>query len=693
MPIYVRAEDRRRAQRRRPADQGLAPAAARHGLQGRRRTTRASRRASRSCASSLARGADVRYCDPWVPEVELDGERHVSVEWSRARWPRGRLRGAADRAHAPFSSSRCGSMRSSSSTRATSSRDGPDVARPSSWLSPAADPRRRLHRRGAGGARAGRGATRSCWPTTGTRPTRAQLDGLERDAAPGSRPPTSATAQRPRRAARRPRRDAGLPARRPGQPADRPSASPTTPRRRTSPARGASPRRSRAAAAAALVFASSLHVYGARSGRDRARHAVRRRRATSRTSRRSTPSCASRMHARRAGFGARHPAARDRLRPEPGRARRPRVADRRRQVPPAGRARASRCTLDAGGAATIGVVHVDDAARILLESPGAAGRRRATTSPPRRITVADVAALAEGASRPAAPACTLRDAASSTSTASRSTCAPMRFLVTGATGFLGWRAATLLARARARRRSRSPGRAARARAASPRPGRDRRRRGRPRRARAGRRLRRRPALRRRPRPGARARATRRAPCARTPARPLNLLDGCLEHGAGARLPLDRARGARAAARPLRALQAPGRGGLPPAPRRRPTVVRLTSVFGPGQVAWEGATGRDRRVRRARARGRADRDPRRPAAHARLRLRRRRRARRSRRIAAAGPLGRDAHARPAARRRRCCDAAELARDAAGSDVADRDARAASCPPGEDESYAAALRRPS
>jgi len=29
-----------------------------------------------------ARGADVRYCDPWVDEVEIDGRRHRSVEWS-----------------------------------------------------------------------------------------------------------------------------------------------------------------------------------------------------------------------------------------------------------------------------------------------------------------------------------------------------------------------------------------------------------------------------------------------------------------------------------------------------------------------------------------------------------------------------------------------------------------------------------
>ena len=31
----------------------------------------------------LARGADVRYCDPWVPDLELDGAVHESVAWTR----------------------------------------------------------------------------------------------------------------------------------------------------------------------------------------------------------------------------------------------------------------------------------------------------------------------------------------------------------------------------------------------------------------------------------------------------------------------------------------------------------------------------------------------------------------------------------------------------------------------------------
>ena len=33
----------------------------------------------------LERHADVSYCDPWVEEVELDGARHVGVEWSPQR--------------------------------------------------------------------------------------------------------------------------------------------------------------------------------------------------------------------------------------------------------------------------------------------------------------------------------------------------------------------------------------------------------------------------------------------------------------------------------------------------------------------------------------------------------------------------------------------------------------------------------
>ena len=33
----------------------------------------------------LARCGNVTYCDPWVPQVELDGVLHSSVEWSSER--------------------------------------------------------------------------------------------------------------------------------------------------------------------------------------------------------------------------------------------------------------------------------------------------------------------------------------------------------------------------------------------------------------------------------------------------------------------------------------------------------------------------------------------------------------------------------------------------------------------------------
>jgi UDP-glucose 4-epimerase len=70
---------------------------------------------------------------------------------------------------------------------------------------------------------------------------------------------------------------------------------------------------------------------------------------------------------------------------------------------------------------------------------------------------------------------------------------------------------------------------------------------------------------------------------------LNLLDGCLEHGCGLVYPSTVRAGVEP---PPDAYALSKRLGelactLHPA---RATVVRLTSVFGPGQVAWEGATG-------------------------------------------------------------------------------------------------------
>jgi nucleoside-diphosphate-sugar epimerase len=65
------------------------------------------------------------------------------------------------------------------------------------------------------------------------------------------------------------------------------------------------------------------------------------------------------------------------------------VVDKFRRLAAAG----EQLPLDDGGRATIGVVHVVDVARILLESPGAPGVSRANVAA-ETVTVADVAALA-----------------------------------------------------------------------------------------------------------------------------------------------------------------------------------------------------------------------------------------------------------------------------------------------------------
>jgi nucleoside-diphosphate-sugar epimerase len=163
----------------------------------------------------------------------------------------------------------------------------------------------------------------------------------------------------------------------------------------------------------------------------------------------------------------------------------------------------------------------------------------------------------------------------------------MRLLVTGVTGFLGWRSATLLAqRGHDVTGVARPGAAARAHAAGMEPVR----------LDAGD-----PAARELvagrdavlhfagvPDP-ARARADPATAVRENAGTTLNLLDGCAEHGAGLVYPST----VRAALEPP-----PDAYGLSKRlgehacrhHRARATVVRLSSVFGPGQVAWEGATG-------------------------------------------------------------------------------------------------------
>jgi nucleoside-diphosphate-sugar epimerase len=68
---------------------------------------------------------------------------------------------------------------------------------------------------------------------------------------------------------------------------------------------------------------------------------------------------------------------------------------------------------------------------------------------------------------------------------------------------------------------------------------------------------------------------------------LNLLEGCAEHSAGLIYPSSARAGA--APDPYGISKLLGEQACR-AHRARATAVRLTSVFGPGQVAWEGATG-------------------------------------------------------------------------------------------------------
>ena len=152
----------------------------------------------------------------------------------------------------------------------------------------------------------------------------------------------------------------------------------------------------------------------------------------------------------------------------------------------------------------------------------------------------------------------------------------------------------------------------------------------------------------------------------------------------ARLPLDRPRRARAAAGRVRAFQAPRRGRLPAPSRSRDGRAASRRCSAPARCVGGGHR-RHRGVRAPRARGRADRDPGRPAARARLRLRRRRR-RRARADRGRRALERDASRWRAASRHRCCArpsswsrrwASSVPIETPGGEL----------PPGENESYVA------
>ena len=266
------------------------------------------------------------------------------------------------------------------------------------------------------------------------------------------------------------------------------------------------------------------------------------------------------MHARRAGFDLALAAARDRLRPEPGRARPARVADGRRQVPAAGGRRASRCrsTTAAGRRSASSTSRTPRGSCSSARAAGSVANVAAET-----VTVADVARARarRGAGRDE-PACTF-------ATPFTYRHAPRRLPARREAARhrrdrlprLADRRAPRGARPRGRPRLRGPAERARAGAAG----------------RRGASTRGDPAARELlagcdavlhfagvPDPAARARrpGARRARERGHDAQPAR---GLPRARLRARLPVDRARRRRAAARPVRALEAPRRGGLPPAP--------------------------------------------------------------------------------------------------------------------------------
>jgi nucleoside-diphosphate-sugar epimerase len=149
-----------------------------------------------------------------------------------------------------------------------------------------------------------------------------------------------------------------------------------------------------AAGCPALVYASSLHVYGpSLTGEVGTDHPYGPQGDLSHLSKIYAELCLE-LYARRHGFDVAlmrlgivygpSPVVHDRPESQT-------VVDKFRRLAAAG----EELPLDDGGRATIGVVHVDDAARILLGSPAEPGVSRANVAA-ETVTVADVAALARG---------------------------------------------------------------------------------------------------------------------------------------------------------------------------------------------------------------------------------------------------------------------------------------------------------
>jgi UDP-glucuronate decarboxylase len=151
----------------------------------------------------------------------------------------------------------------------------------------------------------------------------------------------------------------------------------------------------------AVVFGSSLHVYGGGArGEVGADHPYGAQTDLAHLTK-VYGELVLGMHARRAGFDLAVARLGIVYGPSPAEhdgADSQTVVDRFRRLAAAG----GELPLDNGGAETIGVVHVDDAARILLEAPPGPANVAAET-----ITVADVARLARGEERRDEPAFTV----------------------------------------------------------------------------------------------------------------------------------------------------------------------------------------------------------------------------------------------------------------------------------------------
>jgi nucleoside-diphosphate-sugar epimerase len=155
----------------------------------------------------------------------------------------------------------------------------------------------------------------------------------------------------------------------------------------------------------ALVYASSLHVYGSPRGDVDADHPYGPQRDLVHLSKVYAELCL-RMHAERAGFRLAILRLGIVYGPSPVEHERPEsqtVVDKFRRLAAEG----GPLPLDDGGQATIGVVHVGDVARIMLESPTRSGTSIDNVVA-ETLTVADVGALARGDRPTGERACTFR---------------------------------------------------------------------------------------------------------------------------------------------------------------------------------------------------------------------------------------------------------------------------------------------